>query len=183
MGVVDADPARVLRASGFQLGDRPLHDHAAVIDDRDRVADLLDLVEQVRREHDCPALVDEPPNHHPELLDAGRVEAVRRLVEDQQLGVAEEGAGDTQPLAHTERVGLDAIVGAVEKADAIEGALDPAVRGRFARRGHDPEVLAPGEEAVEARLLDDGADPRECLRALAPGRVSRAAACCRRRRG
>ena len=46
-----------------------------------------------------------------DLADAGRVEAVGRLVEDQQLGVLEQGGRDRQPLLHAERVGLVAVAG------------------------------------------------------------------------
>ena len=45
--------------------------------------------------------------------DAGRVEAVRRLVEEQQGGVVEERNGDAQPLSHAERVVGDLVTGAV----------------------------------------------------------------------
>ena len=65
-----------------------------------RVADPLDLVEQVRGEQHRAALGDEAADHGAELVDAGRVEAVGGLVEDQQLGVGEQRAGDAEPLAH-----------------------------------------------------------------------------------
>ena len=96
-------------------------------------------------------------------MDAGRVEPVGRFVEDQQLRVGEQAAGDSEPLAHSERVALDALVGAVREACPGEGAVDSAVRLGPTRRGDDLEVLATGEEAVEAGLLDDRADARERL--------------------
>ena len=72
-----------------ELVDRALDDDAAAVDDRDRVAGLLDLVEQVRGEDDRAPLGDEPADHEAELLHAGGVEPVHRLVEDQELGVRE----------------------------------------------------------------------------------------------
>src|SRR6266536_4587109 len=111
----------------FELGERALHDDAAVIDDRDRVADLLDLVEQVRGEEYGAALGDEAADHAAELVDAGRVEAVGGLVQDQQLGVGEQGAGGAEALAHSERVGGDALVRALGESHARERALDPGV--------------------------------------------------------
>jgi hypothetical protein len=36
------------------------------------------------------------------LQDAGRVEAVHRLVEDQQCGIGDQAASDAEPLAHSQ---------------------------------------------------------------------------------
>ena len=130
------------------------------------VACLLDLVEQVRGEEHRPALGDELADHRPELEDAARIEAVHRLVEDQQLGVGQQAAGDAEPLAHALRVALDAVVGPVAQPDAR------AARRRSARTSPGPrtaatitQVLAAGQVVVEVRLLDDRA-----RRARAPRR-------------
>jgi hypothetical protein len=56
--------------------------------------------------------------------------------------------------------------------DAGEGRLDPAVRLALAGRGDELEILAAGQERVEARLLDDRTDPRQSLRALLGHRPS-----------
>ena len=53
-----ADRDRSLVSVG-ELGEWTLHHHPAAVDDRDVVADLLHLVEQVRREHHRPPLVHE----------------------------------------------------------------------------------------------------------------------------
>ena len=133
------------RAAAGELGDRALGDDAAAVDDRRDVAGLLDLVEQVRGEQHRAALVDELADQAADLEDAGRVEAVHRLVEDQQLGVGEQAAGDAEALAHAERVRLDLVVGAGGEADAGERGVDPrrAARGRGPRRGR--QVLAAGQ--------------------------------------
>ena len=98
-----------------QLVDRALDDDLALVDDRDRVARLLDLVQQVRREHDRASFLDEGADHEPELLHARRVEAVHRLVEDQQLGIGEQRAGDAEALTHPERIRLHPLVRAVRR--------------------------------------------------------------------
>ena len=151
--------------------DRALGDDAALVDDRDDVAGLLDLVEQVRGQQHGAALADELADQVAELEDAGRVEPVHRLVEDQQLGVGEQAARDAEALAHAERVGLDLLVGARREADAGERAVDRG-RGRraLAGGGVDVQVLAAGEVGVEARLLDDRADAGE-RRGAAAGQV------------
>ena len=88
------------------------------------VADLLDLVEEVGGEEYRSAFRDEAADHVAELVDAGRVEPVRRLVEDQQLRVGEQAASDAESLAHPERVALHALVRAVGEPDAGERAVD-----------------------------------------------------------
>ncbi len=84
------------------------------------VAGLLDLVEQMGGEEYRAPFGDEGANQVAHLQDAGRVEAVHRLVEDEQRGIGDQTARDTEALAHAERVGLDAVVGAVSEANAFE---------------------------------------------------------------
>ncbi len=152
----------------------------AEVDDGREIAGLLDLVEQVRGEQHGPALADEVADQVAELEDAGRVEPVHRLVEDQQLGIRQQAARDAEALAHAERVGADLVVGAGAEADALERGVDAAVRRAVAGGGVDVEVLAAGEVAVEARLLDDRADAGERRRRGRWRRRGRARASSRR---
>ena len=61
--------------------------------------------------------------------DPGRVEAVRRLVEEEEPRVAEERGGDPEPLLHPERVGLDLVAGPIAQPDELEQLLDPRLLG------------------------------------------------------
>jgi hypothetical protein len=114
-----------------------------VIDDRDRVADLLHLVEQVRGEEDGSPFLDEPPDHAPELVDAGRIEPVRGLVQNQELRVGEERACDPEALAHPERVGGDAFVRPLPESYPLERVCNAAMRLPLARGRDHRKVLAP----------------------------------------
>ena len=71
---------------GEQVGLGALRDDAAVADDHEVVGDHLDLVQQVRGEQHRAAPVREVPEQPAHPSDAGRVEAVGRLVEDQDPG-------------------------------------------------------------------------------------------------
>jgi hypothetical protein len=53
-----------------------------------------------------------------------RVEAVRRLVENQKLRVAEQRRGETEPLPHPERVALGAPAGGIGQLDHAQHLLD-----------------------------------------------------------
>ncbi len=155
-----------LLAAARQFRDRALHDNASSIDDRDRIADLLHLVEQVRGEQDRTALGDEATDHVAELAYSSWVEPVRRLVQNEELWVGEQAAGNSEPLAHSERVALHALVGPLREPGSGECAIDARVRFRLAGGCDHRQVLSAGQVAVEAGLLDDRAHPGECRCAL-----------------
>ena len=79
------------------------HD-AAVADHHEVVGDHLDLVEQVGGEQHGAAAVGVVAKQATHPADAGRVEAVGRLVEDQHLRLADQRGRDAEPLPHAQRV-------------------------------------------------------------------------------
>src|SRR5438105_674784 len=81
-----------------QLGRRPLGDHLAVVDDRHAVAERLRFVHVMRRQQNRPTLLAEVREQGPELPARLRIEARRRFVEKQQVGVAGQRAGDRETL-------------------------------------------------------------------------------------
>ena len=91
---------------------RPLGDDPAAGDDRDAVGELLGLVHVVRREEDGLAERAQPVDHVPGGAARRRVEARRRLVEEDQLRVADQRERDVEPPPlparelRRERVGL-----------------------------------------------------------------------------
>jgi len=74
-----------------------------------------------------------------------------------------------EPALHAARVAADLAVARVGQADALQ-ELDRARRAIGLRQSVQPalelEVLAAGEEVVQCRLLQRGADPPAHLRAL-----------------
>ena len=83
---------------GGQLVERARGHQPAFVDDHDAVAGLGDLGQDVGREDDR-VLALERLDQAPDLDDLGRVEADRRLVEDEDLGIVDEGLGDARPAA------------------------------------------------------------------------------------
>ena len=157
---------------GEQLGDRSLPDHAAPVHDGHGVTGALDLVEEMGRQHHGAALRHQRRDHVAHVEHARRVEAVHRLVEDEQLGVPEQTGGHAQPLAHPHGVLGHLVVGPLQDADTLERRLDAALCRRLTGRGEDLQVLATGEVAVEAGLVDDGPDPGQGRVAVAGDRVA-----------
>ena len=123
---------------------------------------LLHLGEQVAGQDDGAAFRGERPQQGPHVGDAGRVESVRRFVEDDDLGLLEQGRGDAQALLHAHGVRAVAVVGPVQQVDRCQHLRDPGVGGAGVLR-EDPEVVPAGQEGVEARPLDERADPRDRL--------------------
>ena len=82
-------PRRPVRACTLSAPTRsstgPGREQPAVADDRDRVADLLHLGQDVRAQQHGDAALAELADHRADVADAGRVEPVGGLVEDQQV--------------------------------------------------------------------------------------------------
>ena len=89
--------------------------------------------------------------------DPGRVETIDRLVEQQNLGVAEQGGRDREPLAHPHRVALDPAVCCTGEPDQLEHLVDAGSRVP-AGRGEHAEVVAAAAAGVKARVLEHRAD-------------------------
>ena len=83
-----------------------------------------------------------------DLADAGRVEAVGRLVEDQERRVLEQRGRDGQALLHAQRVGLVAVAVAAGQADRARSRRRRGLR-RAEDAGEQLEVLPAGEVGGE----------------------------------
>ena len=118
----------------------------------------LDLVQEVRGEQHRAALVGVGAQQVAHPADAGRVETVGRLVEDQHRGVADQRGRDAEPLAHAERVvahpALRLVLG---EADPLQHPPD-AVAGQAHRAGGDGEDLPAGASRVLGRGVEQDTD-------------------------
>ena len=70
------------------------------------------------------------------LVAAGGVEAVRRLVEQDDAGVVDERLSELDALLHARRIAADLAVALLEKADVAKG-LRRALAGGGAREAAD----------------------------------------------
>ena len=154
----------------LQLLGRALGDDVPVVDDPDPVGERVGLLEVLRREEDGHALVaGEPGDLGPERASALRVEARRRLVEEEDRRPVHEREREVEPALHAARVAADLAVGGEREPDPLEQLLRPGpALGAWdaVERALQPEVLAAGEQVVECGLLERGADRRADLRPL-----------------
>ena len=95
------------------------------------------------------------PTHPP---DAGRVEPVGRLVEDQHRRVADQRRRQAEPLPHAERVVADAPRRLLRgQADEVEHLVDPDLRQSHEPLG-DGEDLPAGAPGVLGGRVEQHAD-------------------------
>ena len=144
------------------LGDDP-----ALPDQDQVVGDLLHLVEQVGGEEHGAAACGVLPQQAAHPVDAGRVEAVGRLVEDQDARVAEQRVGDAESLAHAEGVVPEPAprLGRRQR-DQLEHLVDPRPRQAHGL-GADREDLAAGAAVVLRRGVEEHADQQTRVRDVA----------------
>ena len=129
------------------------------VGDHDDVFDGLgDLGQDVAGDHHRAPVCRLLAHQTAQPDDPGRVQAVVRLVEDQDLRVAEQGCGDRQPLTHAHRVALHTPVGGVAEPDRGQDLLD-AVGGMVSRDGQDPQVVSCAATRMEGGVLEHGAHP------------------------
>ena len=144
---------RTITSSSVPLGDQP-----ARLEDDDVVAGRFDFGQAVGAEQRRRAALGQRADEVADLDRALGVESVGRLVEDDDRGVADQGQGDPDPLAHPQRERADLVVGAVGETDADAGSRGTSASlGREADRGGpDLEVLASALAFLyERRRLDD----------------------------
>ena len=131
-----------------------------MIDDRHAGAQLAHVLDDVRGEKDDAVLPDLAEQvEEPHAL--GGVEPGRRLVHDQQLGVAEQRHGDAKALPHAPRVAAQLLLAHVPQVRLPEQRLDDFLA--FPALGDALEQREVIEQLLRAHLRIDA----ELLRQIA----------------
>jgi hypothetical protein len=128
-------------ASGGELGEGGLGDEPTPVQDDDAVDGLGDLGEDVAGNEDGPSLAGQAAQQGPQPVDAFGVEAVGGFVEDEDLRVAHQRGGESEPLAHPEGELPDPAIGRAGEVDDVEHLVDSPGWGA-ADEGDDAEVVA-----------------------------------------
>ncbi len=115
-------------------------------------------------EEDGLALGGQSAQQIAHLDDAGRVQAVGRLIQDQQLGIVQQGDGQPQALLHPQRIGVDPIPLPIGQADQAQDGVDARLVGHAEDRRHRAQIVAPRHVQMQRGGLDEGADARQELR-------------------
>ena len=131
-------------------------DDAAVVDDRDLLADVLDELELVAGEEDCRAASRLAPQHLGERVHGDRVEPGERLVEHEQVRLVQERNGELGALLVAVRELVEPGVGAVGETEPLEPPRCRSTCRAVIQPVQTPEVrelLANPHARVEAALL------------------------------
>ena len=140
-----------------ELRQRRLDHEPAAVDDQHAVDRLRDLGEHVARDEDRAPARRERAQEVAQPAHPLGVEPVRRLVEHEQLGIAQQRRGQPEPLPHSERVALHAPVLRRVELDQPQHLVDPRV-GNPGRAGERAQVVAAGTAGVEVGRLEHRAD-------------------------
>ena len=95
------------------------------------------------------------------VAHAAGVKPGRGLVEQEQLGFAQQRRRDPEALAHPVRVAADAVLGPVGELDRVERRVDPRPRVAPVEGGQQLEVAPAVQVRVERRRLDESGDALE----------------------
>ena len=163
---VASAPIAALSSAG-----EPIARIVPAVHERDPLAQAVGLVHVVGREQDGhAALLAQLGDEVPHGAAGDRVEADRRLVEDQQPRAVDERLRELQPPDHAARVRRDHAVGVLEHPGRLERPVDPPgpLGPRDVEEAREQHrVLAPGERALGRELLGDVADQPPDRHALA----------------
>ena len=140
------------------VGRGALGDDPAVGEHRQPVGQCLGLVEVVGGEQDRGALGGQRPDQVPELAAGLRVEPGRRLVEEEQLGAADDAERHVHPaaLAAGQRRGSWLPALSVSPTSSITSSAGARVG---VEAGEVPDHLADGQLGRVVGVLQHDADP------------------------
>src|SRR5665647_2011167 len=151
---------RVLDDLGFELlGAAAGHDPAGV-DEPDVVA-VFRLVQVVGRYEDRGPLIREVVDKLPEATPRGRIDASRRLVEEDDPRLVEDGTAEGQSLLPADRERPRQAPFPAPEAGHLQDPRQPPVDGLFGQAvgaAEETDVLDHGQVFVEGELLRHVAD-------------------------
>ena len=126
----------------------PRHEHDAIAPG--------EVLDRVRGEHDRRRPVGELAQVDDQLRARGRVEARRRLVEEEHLRFGEQLDGDAGALALAAAQGADPDVAVCGQADGVDRVADRVVDLGCGRRRREPQPRCVAERVSERQVgVDD----------------------------
>ncbi len=137
-GAGEREPDVSARHEPLELRRRPLGHHLATVEDGDRVGEAIGLVEVLGGQEDGHTRRDELPDDLPHDAPASRVEPCRRLVEEDDPGIADERHGQVEAPAHAAGVGRRPAASPPRRGRTAPAARRPAGVPRACRGGGGP---------------------------------------------
>ena len=147
----------------LELVGSALGDQAALVEYRDPVGELIGFLEVLGGEEDGHAVGHQVTDDRPHRAAAARVQSRRRLVQEDDLRVADERHRQVQLPAHTPGVGRRRLLRRLHQIEPLQQLRDDplAVAGdRAVQIHHQLQVLLPGQQLVHRRELTGDPDRR-----------------------
>ncbi len=140
----------------LQLSRRSERLDGSLVDDGQPVAELVRLIQIIRRHHDRHAAPLQHPHVVPNSEPALHIQPQRGLVEKQDLGVRQETTGNVEFPLHSSGVGFRRTIGRFFQFHELQ-QLGNALRGfslrQVIQRAKEFEVFSAGEKAVNGPFL------------------------------
>ena len=140
----------------LELVGSPLGDDAPVVDDDDLVRQMLRLLHVLGREEHRRPLGHQVLDELPEVVPRAGIEPGGGFVQEQDRRSADQAGGQVESSPHPPRVRLDRPVPGVGERHPLERLLGPSSVLPLVEVIEEPdefEVLAPGEELIDAGIL------------------------------
>ena len=115
---------------------------------------MFDLGQQMARDEHRDPVIGQGTDQVPHLNDAGRVEPVSGLVQNEEVGRGQHGGRDAQPLLHAQGVAAVGVAAARQQADAVQHVGDDR-RVQPPQAGQGQEVVPATQLGVEGRGLNE----------------------------
>ena len=147
--------------AGDDVGDVAGDHELALLKDRHLIAEVVELAQDVGRDHDGDAAGAGLGQDRAQVAATTRVEAVGRLVEDEQARTVQEAASDEQALAHALRQRAARGVTLVAEIEGRQHVLDgwlEHVAGKFETLAEEAQVFRRRHVFVERIAVAQKAD-------------------------
>ena len=147
-----------------QRGNGAREADAAIVEEGDAAREAANLVEALRRPHDCRATVRAVLDQRADPAGSLGIEVMRRLVHEEDGGIGDERTGDREALLHPVGVLPDGALGCVGETDMAEQlgrALEGGAAAKAVQSAEEGEVLEPGDAEVERAVAarDEADEP------------------------
>jgi hypothetical protein len=96
----------------------------ASVDDQSVIDGLGNFGQEVAGDQDSPAGGGELTYETAKPVHPSRVKAVRRLIQDEQVGIAEQGCGEPESLAHAQRIAAGGTIRRSVQLDQVEHLIN-----------------------------------------------------------
>ncbi len=141
---------------GLQLVGGSVSDLVTSVNDDDVIGQPLGLLHVLGREQNRRSTSHELLDRPPHLNATTRVESGRRLVEEDDLGLCDEGCGEVEATPHASGVGLRGAIGSVLQIESIQQRPRPLpgwFLSEMVETSNHVEVLETGQVLVDRRVL------------------------------